>query len=53
MHMQLPAVRFGQLSERFAVPGLSPGDQAGSYQIHGRVTFFPQPVELPCCTDTG
>ena len=46
MHLQLPAVRLGQLPERVAVPGPRPA-RSGRLSPLTRVTFFPHPVALP------
>ena len=53
VHLQLPAVRLGQLPERLAVPGPRPGDQVGCHHFHPRATSLPQIVPLPVQTPAG
>src|SRR5215469_6066795 len=40
VHLQLPAVRLGQLPERVAIPGPRPCDQVGCHQHHPNLTFL-------------
>jgi hypothetical protein len=41
VHLQLPAVRLGQLPERVTVPGPRPGQQVSCHFTHPQVTLFP------------
>ena len=53
VHLQLSAVRLGQLPERLAVPGPRPADQVGCHHPHPRVTSLGTGSHVPSSLDTG